>query len=288
MSDILKIGKCYIIEFDTKHNPIILEEVNENEYNKLVKSDKELFEMNHHYRRSTELLLNYEEYQEVLKRNLATLKKDETNPEFGEIVIIDVNRSLINLISSFKAFIEIFEGRLKSKYGKDSAVFLKIKSILRGAYDKYFEYRFFYELRNYSQHKNYPVGRFELIKSEVKGNYLLRPLFVKQELLDDERISKKFKFELRTYNDFFPIDNLVSRFYSIFKEISDQLLLIESKNNSEYIEHIFKYIMKYPERYKLGYCKVDKANIIGSNIAVQAHLFPQTTILSIQNYKKSD
>lgn len=286
--NILQFGKCYIIEFNINDSPLILEEINEIEYNKLIESDRNLFELNHHFRRATELLLNYEEYQGVLKRNLEKLKNEETNPDFGEIVIIDINRSFNNVISSFKSFVEIIERRLKSKYGEDSKNYATVKSILSETYDKHFEYRFFSELRNYSQHSNYPIGRFELIKSKIKGNYFLRLLFIKKELLNDKRISKKFQFELSSYNDFFPIDNLVSNFYSIFEDISDKILLLEAQNNSEYINHIYNYMKKYPNRYKLGFCKIEKAGSNGNNVSVQANLFPQTIIKSIINYQKSD
>jgi hypothetical protein len=80
---------------------------------------------------------------------------------------LNLNRMFLNYLSSFRTLIDHIEAITKKKYGKDSVESLKFKQITNSIFDKYFAYRFFYKLRNYSQHCGIPIDEFEISLTAV-------------------------------------------------------------------------------------------------------------------------
>lgn len=66
-------------------------------------------------------------------------------------------RLFMHILSNGKLFLTYFENFMKEHYGKESYEAKKMKDKLSEFYDNEFVYRFMYELRNYSQHKEIPV-----------------------------------------------------------------------------------------------------------------------------------
>lgn len=79
-------------------------------------------------------------------------------------------RLFMHILSSGVLFLTYLENFMKEHYGKDSNEAKKMKSKLSEFYDNEFVYRFMYELRNYSQHKEIPVQtiNFQLINHPKK------------------------------------------------------------------------------------------------------------------------
>jgi hypothetical protein len=85
-----------------------------------------------------------------------------TSPDLALDVEIEVNRRVMALLSSFKAFLDHTSHALSTRFGEDSA---ERKDFLRACsaeYDGAFAYRFAYKLRNYAQHRDLPIGYIEL------------------------------------------------------------------------------------------------------------------------------
>lgn len=66
-------------------------------------------------------------------------------------------RYINNYLSSYKGFIDRWETYLKRN--KDESFIQFFKEAISSIYDKYFEYRFIYNLRNYAQHNGTPVSK---------------------------------------------------------------------------------------------------------------------------------
>lgn len=66
-------------------------------------------------------------------------------------------RIFMHILSSGVLFVKYLENFMKENYGKNSDEAKEIRSKLSEFYDNEFVYRFMYELRNYSQHKEIPV-----------------------------------------------------------------------------------------------------------------------------------
>lgn len=70
---------------------------------------------------------------------------------------IDVNRHLINYLSSARLLLDHFEMRLKRRYGAASDQVKGFRAATSHSFDTVFGYRFLYKLRNFAQHFGVPA-----------------------------------------------------------------------------------------------------------------------------------
>jgi hypothetical protein len=77
-------------------------------------------------------------------------------------LLFQANRVILNLLSSFKFYIDNGEAHLKRKYGKDSDVSKEFRKLTSNEFDNVFAYRFLIKLRNYSLHLGFPLQGLEL------------------------------------------------------------------------------------------------------------------------------
>lgn len=77
-------------------------------------------------------------------------------------LLFHANRIILNLLSSFKFFIDNGEAHLKRKFGKDSSIAKEYIELTRNEFDNVFAYRFLSKLRNYSLHLGFPLQGLEL------------------------------------------------------------------------------------------------------------------------------
>jgi hypothetical protein len=175
--------------------------------------------------------LNYQEIK--LKIADYTLKvKADPNAGFDEIdeIYIDVNRLLLNLLSTIRTFLDHKGTSLKRKFGKDSEEYRHFEKETNIAYDNNFEYRFISKLRNYAQHCGLPAGPPE-IKSYADENFGVQNdfniYFEKNKLLDDFDWGKA-KIDLESQTDRFEVLPIVEKVYnllsSINKSINDRII----------------------------------------------------------------
>ena len=69
-----------------------------------------------------------------------------------------LNTKFFNLLSSFYHFTRYIEASFKKWFGKTSSEVQFIKTKFAEYFDNYFEYRFFYKLRNYVTHCGLPIN----------------------------------------------------------------------------------------------------------------------------------
>lgn len=74
------------------------------------------------------------------------------------IRIVELNRHILNFLTTFRTFIDHHETRFKREYGKNSNEAQKFKSICSTEFDNKISYRFFYKFRNYCQHCGVPIS----------------------------------------------------------------------------------------------------------------------------------
>lgn len=114
---------------------------------------------------------NFDDYGRLLEEYSedAQLKKiigkPPTSPE-AERVLFEINRHLLNYLSTIRTFLDYSEYNLKRRYGKNSEIFASFKEACRKAYSNCFSYRFIYNLRNCAQHCTFPIA-LELTSQEV-------------------------------------------------------------------------------------------------------------------------
>lgn len=93
------------------------------------------------------LMVNYE-----ICSNDRIIRKPGFETEYSDFVAI--NSFMINIISAGRSLVDTLEICVKKAYGDESDKYCGFKTRRSGVYDGKFAYRFFYHLRNFSQHNH--------------------------------------------------------------------------------------------------------------------------------------
>lgn len=110
------------------------------------------------------LLKNKEEYSSFSVKLKKELETKKTIQEL-EVLHLEINRLLINYLSSLQMFVDYGEKHNKEHFGKD-----KMKEFQQNThyfYDNHVSYRFMVLMRNYAVHYGFPLHK--IIQSEQKN-----------------------------------------------------------------------------------------------------------------------
>ena len=153
------------------HNKGITEirELSEEEYREYKKASDSLFDFSRGQQLYTIVTLNYDDFINVIKQytNEYTKNAQHINSLIMEKMVLNINRFLLNFLSSVRTFLDHSETELKRNYGNSADILKRFKEICSESYDNCFSYRFLSRLRNYSQHCNMPIGKLTLHSIDV-------------------------------------------------------------------------------------------------------------------------
>ncbi|VVQ32137.1 hypothetical protein PS943_02710 [Pseudomonas fluorescens] len=160
---------------------------------------------------------------EIVRRNLAAfeacvgdLSKMAPGPglrgTLSREAKLEVNRHFLNFLAAFRQLLDHTETRIKREYAENSDVYRVFQKRTAAAFDGVFAYRFFYKLRNFSQHCGAPVGIVDYVsKLNDSGGVIetLHLFFDAQHLL---RVGRDtwgvVKADLKKLESRFPVDPL--------------------------------------------------------------------------------
>lgn len=108
-------------------------------------------------------------YCEQLATNYGAHPREQANI-FIEQSVQEINRLLLNYLSSFRTYLDHLTTRY-SRLEQQGSTYLKdFKKITSTCYDTSFFYRFFYKLRNYVQHCGLPISYMHTSETADKGS----------------------------------------------------------------------------------------------------------------------
>lgn len=146
--------------------------------------------------------------------------------EFDNL-FVDLNRLILNLLSSIRTYLDHTETRLKREYGVSSEEWLLFKQQTSYAYDNYFEYRFLYKLRNYSQHCGLPAGSAEVTSFQDENSIWrdkMNVLFNRDNLISEyDGWTNLVEADLKKMPEKFDVLPLVDKTFELLKEINQVL-----------------------------------------------------------------
>lgn len=152
-------------------------------------------------------------------------------PEHEELNL-KANRLFLNYLSSIRTFLDHSETFLKRVLGNDSAESKEFENSKATIYDESFAYKFFYKLRNYSQHVGLPLEGFSY-SSNLETFSGTRDTVVKvvfnKEILLKEFDWKLIKNELSVQPDKFELLPLLKEVDDYINSLSKVLRRIISK-----------------------------------------------------------
>lgn len=170
----MKIQLGFIEEFSGGYSTQLDKELTGKEFDLFSKAIDELHNYENLKRLYEIVILNNNEFIEYIQyekkslfENSLSITGDKENYYKHHL---NLNRMILNYLSSFRTLLDHTETIIKRKYGKKSIESQKFKQLTNTIFDKYFSYRFFYKLRNYSQHCGIPIDEFEISGTVVDIN----------------------------------------------------------------------------------------------------------------------
>lgn len=135
-------------------------EIDRADYEALLRLNEELAFYRDFDRAWRILHVNLTRQKEIMMQLKAAFDDPSKYPELadGELIQRALNVELFNVLSaSYFYFSEYSQTNIVRKYGKDSEALSFLKATRSRYFDAYFEYRFFYKLRNYAVHCGLPI-----------------------------------------------------------------------------------------------------------------------------------
>ncbi len=265
----------YILYNETNESDSILSgnilEISKANYKDLHESSLLISEFNFFKRKVEEIKMNYHSVincENYWSESLSLVEGHKVN-SYHERVYIDFNRKLTNFLVSLKTLINdlILIRKLPKIFGKGSQEVENFRNITREWYDKYFEYRFLFRLRDFAVHVDFPINsvKFDYNYDETKEpkrTLVINATFVKSHLLSNIEFESKLKNDLKLYNSTFPVSNLLKNIDFIFDEILKAIIQISGKryiNAAEVLNHYF-YKIPSPKSVSFGTIYEDGPN----------------------------
>jgi hypothetical protein len=171
--------------------------------------------------------MNAKEVNMVVDKYVEMYESSKGSMTFMSDIMLDVNRLVLNYLSSIRTYLDHTETRLKREYGDNSEEYLKFKDLTSAAYDENFSYRFLYKLRNYAQHCGLPTGSISL-SSHADGDggtkTSLTLSLVRDELLNKfSSWGEKVKEELKKCEEHFDVLSLINHKLQILQTINSEI-----------------------------------------------------------------
>jgi hypothetical protein len=174
-------------------------------------------------------------YLDLISRIESSTKRFETEgllTEEQEYLHLEINRLILNLLSSIRTYLDHTETRLKRSPGQDSEDYQLFKKETNTAYDNNFEYRFLYKLRNYSQHCGLPAGALTAYSSnDNTPQYQLILNLLRDELLRNFDWGNPITKELREKAEQFDILSLIKTKFVLLESINDKVKILSYKHH---------------------------------------------------------
>jgi len=216
---------------------IALRDLTDSEYQDFKKASALLWEYSKEYQVYVILVFNYFDLQRRLEK-YASEYRDLNRAPLVEISV-EINRYLLNWLSSVRTFLDHSEYNLKKQYGHNSDEVKLFETTCAEAYDNHFSYRFTYRLRNYAQHCGLPVGTLSLgskfdQRTGTTSSYF-KVCFNRDELLKKFNDWGPVEQDLKKQTETFEINQHVDETMTQLSEIQDT---VQSNRLSELINMV--------------------------------------------------
>lgn len=181
----------------------------------LLRNDENLFKI---------VELNYTDFISKIENITSQVAGGIIDNSEQQYLHLELNRLILNLLSSIRTYLDHTETRLKREYGKDSEELKIFKAETSKAYDDNFAYRFLYKLRNYSQHCGLPAGSLRTTSSEnEKPNHFLKLSLLRDNLLQNYEWGNPVTEELRNQEELFDIISLIKIKFTLLDAINNNI-----------------------------------------------------------------
>jgi hypothetical protein len=155
------------------------------------------------------LLGNYLELEHELMKITASYMIYEMGGNVFRSNMNTINRRMVNLMTSCRLYNDQTAHHFSVMFGKVSQEFESLKSEMSRHFDRNIEYRTMEALRNYVQHRGYPVGGYTLQNKWVQKGEKKEDAQLIHLKLDLRSIEEDGDFKKKTLNELIEIENSI-------------------------------------------------------------------------------
>lgn len=212
-------------------------------YDAFISDRIAIFEYHNSLKLIQSVQLNIQEFlQSVVNYAKDFLESKDMNEEKFDLISLNFSRQLLNILSMFRSFLDHTEFSLSREFGKNSDQFLKWKSVQSAQYDSFFEYRFFYKLRNYCQHIGVPPIHISFTANIEQEGIAFRLDLQRDRLLEERSVwNKQLLNDLESLPENIPVIDLLNNWSECFRTISNELLNIKKEAAKSAAERILNH-----------------------------------------------
>jgi hypothetical protein len=180
----------------------------------------------------------------------------------------NINRRLVNLLSACRLYIDHCIHHLSNIYGSETEKVEAVNNQKKAEYDSKLSYRVLEALRNYVQHRGFPVQKVTYNRNRVEEGdnwqilFSVTPYIKTNELQEDEKFKKTVLDELKRLGDEFDIKPLIREFVTSIGNVHKKAREVLKEDIQQWEERIHNCIQKFRAETKSD-------DIIGLGIAIQ-------------------
>lgn len=166
-----------------------------------------------------------------------------------------VNRRLVNLLSACRSYLDQTMHHLHNMFSKESEIVKEIEEYKNQRYDQCLGYRVMEALRNYVQHRGFPIHKviFNRKLVELKsGNrmlFALTPCIRPDKLEEDEQFKKSVLKELKASGDEIDIKPLIRDYIASLGGVHEKIRNLLKADVHGWTQTILTAMSRFQERY---------------------------------------
>lgn len=166
-----------------------------------------------------------------------------------------VNRRIINLLSSTRLYLDQTKHHFHNIFGKNSSEVKRFKSATNSEYDDNFSYRVMEALRNYVQHRGFPIQKVQQYSSRIgegdKSEQLFSSTaFIKvDDLKADENFKKEVLNELDNRGEEINITPMIREYVSCIGRIQTLVRELSREDYNGWKQEVQNSIKQYQEEF---------------------------------------
>jgi hypothetical protein len=231
-------------------------EISKENYDEIVKSKDYLLEVLDIEEKLNIILDNYLELEmELLNSSVEQMLFSNQNSSWFSNQRNQINRRIVNLLTACRLYLDHIFHHLNTIYGRKTPNLNSVKQKISEEYDLYLEYRVMEALRNYVQHRGFPI---HIISSNTKKiengekyqlQYTLTPQINIQELEYDKKFKRKTLDEMKSLGETFDIKPIVRVYIESIGKIHVMIREMLSEDIASWEKNLFHTMEDFQKKY---------------------------------------
>jgi hypothetical protein len=260
-------------------------------YEQLEKDNRIVKECHAQYMVFQYLQLTLKEYHDFVE-SISNIVNSKVNVEAiqSESFSIKVNHIILNVLTSFKFFLDNAHTFLSRKYGNKSVQLESFKKFTNNLYDSSFSYRLLSRLRNYALHLGFPINSIVYKVHTHQGLHNSIGDILMEIDIDKLKYEKSLLGSL--YSEIALIDNNidirehVNNLSQAIMKLQIHIYSLQKIDLEEAMSNIICYLGKYKtSQNKLAI--IDNINVTEEKITFSQNLVPFESISELKNFKNN-